>query len=168
MKLMLVQDDPTCVPLTRALEAERRLINDLRQALLRQRAGIAAADTSAIEASAQVISRTLSSLSQARRTREQLVTALAGDASVPLAQLEDALGGTVPPALRDARAALRASATATASEVAINQHVLRRALEAGNAFLQRLFASAANPLPMYSPAPKRPSTPSGVLVNQRA
>jgi hypothetical protein len=158
--------DVTCLHLSRALDAERALIDDLRQALLRQRAGIAADDSGSIEVSAQIISRLLVALADARHRRTQLLTTLTGGRQVPLAQLEAVLGRAIPPVLQESRDAIRGAAEAVAREVSINQHVLRKALEAGDAFLQRLFASSVNPMPVYAPAPA--ATPHGVLINQRA
>jgi hypothetical protein len=154
--------------LTAALQRELRLIEDLRQALLRQRAGVAADDAEAIDTSVQVVGRTLLTLDSARRRRMEIVASLLGTEDAPLTQLERRLGGELPASLMAARAAVERAAAA-AQEVAINQQVLRRALEAGDAFLQQLFASTADPMPAYAPGPRAPEPrPSGLLLNRRA
>src|SRR5919197_4307678 len=119
--------------LTSALVHEHRLIDDLRQALLRQRAGVAADDPEMIEASVHAIGRTLLTLEEARRRRTSLTALVTGQPSVPLAQLEAYLGRALPDALVSAREAVRQAAESTAMELAINQNVLRRAPGAGGA-----------------------------------
>jgi hypothetical protein len=87
-------------------DAEPRLMEDLRQALLRQREAIQHGDNAGLVTSSEVVSRMSASLSGAR----------------PL---------TV-------RAA---AAVAVAGEAAINQRLLRRTLEEGDAYVQQLFAT---------------------------
>jgi hypothetical protein len=162
-------NDPRLGELTGALQQELRLIEDLRQALLRQRAGVAADDPESIDASVQAVARTLLTLDQARRHRAEVAATLLSAEDVALADLERHLGCELPPALAAAREGVRRAAEAAAREVAINQHVLRRALEAGDAFLQQLFASAADPMPVYAPGPKpADARPSGFLLNRTA
>jgi hypothetical protein len=114
----LVTRDPSLVG--RALETERRLIADLRHALLRQRLGVAADDPDTIDVAAQVIGRTLTALGESRRRRSPGRHA-------------------APPVAEDAHEALQRIAAAAARDLADTQHVLRRALEADDAFLQDLF-----------------------------
>lgn len=87
-------------------DAEPRLMEDLRQALLRQREAIERGDSAAVVATSDVVSRRSAALLGAR----------------PL---------TV-------RAA---NAVAVAGEAAINQRLLRRTLEEGDAYVQQLFAT---------------------------
>lgn len=187
--LALVQDDPTtnesathgargahtdlmaegCRRLARALDAERRGIDELRQALGRQRAAVARNDAAALEQTADQVARAVATLGAARRTRGEIMLDLAGDAEAGLPRLERTLGVPVPVELQDARAALLTAARAAAHDVAINQHVLRRAVHAGDLFLQRLFSSMADPMPVYArdaTAPAR-GAPS-LLINRRA
>lgn len=155
--------------LTGALVHELRLIDDLRNALLRQRAAVAADDPEVIESSVQAIGRTLLTLEEARRRRGSLIALVAGNGSIALAELEAHLGFTLPDGFVAARDAVRRAAESTSRELAINQTVLRRALEAGDAFLQQLFSSTADPMPAYAPGP-RTAEPrsSGLLVNRTA
>ena len=151
-----------------SLEQECQLIDNLRQALRRERAGVAADDAEAIEASVHAVSRTLLTIDGARRRRIELVGSLTGTDEVPLAQLERCLRRAVPERLRTAREGLRRGAEAAASDVATNQQVLRRALEAGDAYLQALFASAGDPMSVYSPARGGAVRPGGVLLDRTA
>jgi hypothetical protein len=155
--------------LTAALVHEHRLIEELREALVRQRAGVAADDPAAIEHSVHAIGRTLLTLEEARRRRVSLTALVAGRAGATLADL-DASVETLPAAFTAAREAVRRAAEATARDVAINQTVLRRALEAGDAFLQQLFSSAADPMPVYAPGPRAagPHAGGGLLLNRTA
>jgi hypothetical protein len=155
--------------LTTALVHEHRLIEELREALVRQRAGVAADDPAAIEHSVHAIGRTLLTLEEARRRRVSLTALAAGQPGATLADLDDVME-TLPPAFTAAREAVRRAAEATARDVAINQTVLRRALEAGDAFLQQLFSSTADPMPVYAPGPRlaEPRPCGGLLLNRTA
>jgi hypothetical protein len=155
--------------LTSALVQEHRLIDELREALLRQRAGVAADDPEIIEHSVHAIGRTLLTLEEARRRRTSLTAVIVGRPDAGLTDV-DAVVETPPAAFVAARDAVRRAAEATARDLAINQTVLRRALDAGDAFLQQLFSSAADPMPVYLPGP-RPSEPrpaGGLLLNRTA
>jgi len=136
--------------LTGALVHELGLIDDLRQALMRQRVAVAADDREAIESSVHAIGRTLLTLEEARRRRGALVVLIVGTATIALADLEIQLGFPAPDDFIAAREAVRRAAEATSRGLAINQTILRRALEAGDAFLQQLFSSTAAPAPAYT------------------
>jgi hypothetical protein len=154
--------------LTGALVHEHRLIDELRQALLRQRSGVAADDPELIDGSVHAIARTLLTLEEARRRRASLTAAVTGRPGVALTDLESFVG-VLPESLVAARAAVRRAAEATAHDVAINQTVLRRALEAGDTFLQQLFSSASDPMPVYVPGPRPADVrPSGLFLNRTA
>lgn len=158
-----------CRRLTRALDTERRAIDELRQSLGRQRSAVAGNDAGALEQSADQVARAVTTLGEARRTRGEIMRALTGDADTTFPQLERVIGQALPTALQEARAAVLGAARSAASDVAINQHVLRRAVHAGDLFLQRLFSSMADPMPVYAPhaASSTRATPS-LLINRRA
>jgi len=128
-----------------ALVQEQRLIEELRQALLRQRAGVATGDPERIGGSVYAIARTLLTLEEAHRRRASLTAAVIGRPGVALSDLESFVG-VLPAQLLAAREAVRRAAEATTHDLAINQRVLRRALEAGDAFLQQLFSTHDLPL----------------------
>ena len=124
--------------LANALVQEQRLIEELRQALLRQRAGIVSGDSEVIDGSAYAIARTLLTLEEAGRRRTSLTAAVMGRPGLALSDLESFVG-VLPAPLFEAREAIRRAAEATAYDLAINQRELRRALDAGDAFRQQLF-----------------------------
>jgi hypothetical protein len=132
--------------LTAALAHELRLIDDLRQALMRQRAAVASDDPQAMEASVQAIGRTSLTLEEARWQRGALIALMTGNSTIPLAELEARLGFAMPHDLVATRDAVRRAAEATSRELAVNQTILRRALEDGDAFLQQLFSSTTDPV----------------------
>ena len=126
-----------------ALSEEQSLMEDLDRMLLRQRAGVAADDPEAIEATVQAISRTLLTLDEARRRRTALITLVIGNPGVALEDLQRHLAIPLPAAFMEARERVRRAGEAIAGDLAINQDVLRRGLEADEAFRQRLFSGAA-------------------------
>jgi hypothetical protein len=98
----------------------------------------------------------------AERRRGALLASIAGNSSIALADLEAHVGFPVPDDLVATREAVRHAAEAASRELAINQTILRRALEAGDAFLQQLFSSAAHVMPAHPPQPNdavAPGTP---------
>jgi hypothetical protein len=155
--------------LERALEDEAHLVAELRGVLQRQRAGVAASDYRRVEESVLAMSRIVLTLEEARRHRETITATLADGEVVPLSQLETHLGSPLPEPLSAVRAAVRSAASAAAEDIAINQRVLRRALEAGDAFLQQLFSAASEASPVYLPEQRATEAPrGGVLLNRTA
>lgn len=155
--------------LAQALLQEARLLDDLRAALMEQRAGVAQNDVRVIEESINQMSRTLLTIEEARRHRTTLIAHLSGERVLTLSEVESAL----PPPMRvrvvDARAAARRAATAVAREVAINDHIVRRALDAGEAYIQLLFSTVSGPDPSYMPTKGAGEKASaGMLLNRRA
>ena len=135
--------EPPADPLseiTRLLHRELQLVDELRDALARQRAGIANDDPAALEASVREVGRIAFGLEEARRHRATLVGAIAGDGSFPLARFEERLSGPLPEAFVRARADLREAGQGAANDVIINHAVLRQAVEAGEPMLRQLFA----------------------------
>lgn len=156
--------------LAEALLYEASVIEELRQSLLRQRAGVAADDEEMVEASLQAMGRTLLTLDEAKRRRAALTALLAGGESTPIDRLEGILGGILPREVEEARAMVKRQALLAAQDVAINQHILKRAIEAGETFLQRLFSASGGPAPGYSRGEGQleASPQSGLLLNRMA
>lgn len=125
-----------------ALAEEQALMEDLNRMLLRQRAGVAADDPEVIEASVQAISRARLTLDEARRRRTALITLVIGTSGVALEDLQGHLPDPLPAGFTEASEGIRRAGEAIAGDVAINQVVLRRALEADEAFRQQLFSGA--------------------------
>lgn len=155
--------------LAHALLYEANVIEELRQALLRQRAGVAADDAEMVETSIHAMGRTLLTLEEARRRRGALTSLISGNDPTPIEKLESMFGGVLPAELENARSKVKRAALAAAQDVAINQHILRRALEAGDAFLQRLFSMSADPVASYQRSESTPDAPrAGLILNRTA
>jgi hypothetical protein len=155
--------------LAESMEQEAEVARELREALLRQREGVATLDHAAVDGSVDAIGRVLHTLEQAKRRRIELVSTVTGSPDTALEELEGTLGVPLSAELLKARSRLRRAAQDVAQEVAINRAVLRRAVEAGEAFVQALFSTVSGPAPAYTPS-ERADAPSatGVLVNRRA
>jgi hypothetical protein len=153
-----------------ALMYEANVIEELRQALLRQRAGVAADDADLVESSIHAMGRTLLTLDEAKRRRAALTALIAGGEPTPLDRLESLLGGILPREVEEARTMVKRAALLTAQDIAINQHILKRALEAGDVFLQKLFSMAGEPAPGYvrGERPLEPAPQSGLILNRTA
>lgn len=145
----LMQATQPMEDLAAAVEREAGLTAQLRDALSRQRASVAMDDVAAVLASCDEVSRLLLTLEESRRSRARAMQRLTGDAAGTLTGLEQSAGAPLSARLLDAREALREAAGQTAMEAAVNHTVLRRAVEAGEAFLQALFSTTAEPQSVY-------------------
>ncbi len=161
---------PAFRELAECLEEEARLVEALRDALLQQRAAVAADRPEAIQAGVEEMARILLALAETRRRRSERLADLCGDGATPMDRVADILGVPLPPAVESARLHLRRLASDTAREAAINREVLRRAIEAGDAFIQQLFSGAAPPSTAYGSAEARrgEGPRRGFLLNRRA
>lgn len=154
--------------LARALTRESDAVRELRECLVRQRAGVAADSTEAVQGSCDDIASILVRLDAARRHRTALLDALGDGRGTPtFEQLAAANGGQLPPALDAALRTLKHEAEATAREATVNRKVLERIVASGEAFLQALFTSAVGPDPVYRPG-DRPDDGSGFLLDRKA
>jgi capsid protein len=154
--------------LARALDHESGIVCELRDALIQQRAGVASSEAAAVNASVDAIGRILLTLEEARSHRTGIVAALAGDPRLGLDRLEAALGAPLSARVEEARAGLCRAAGEVAHEVAINRAVLRRAVEAGEAFLQALFSATADPPAVYGSPQRREESGAAVFLNRKA
>jgi hypothetical protein len=151
-----------------ALRHEVDLLENVRAALLEQRAGVASNDAGRIEDGTHRLGRSLLTIEEARRYRSDLTSVLGGGRPLKLNELELVLPQPMPADLSDARAQLRAAANGVAREVAINNLVVHRALDAGEVFIQVLFSTVAEPPAAYDGAVGAvESTRGGVLLNRR-
>lgn len=153
-----------CAPrlgeLTGLLVRERRLVGTLRDALARQRSGVAHDDRAAVEVSMAEIGRSVSALELARRARVRLIGAITGDEAFPLARLEEKVAIPLPEGLLRARARLRDAAQGAAVDAGINHAVLCRAVEAGEGRMPGLFAGTTRATRQR--APGTPGDPLGI------
>ncbi len=154
--------------LTRALEREIETVSELREALLRQRAGVAADSAESVNQSCDDIARLLVAIEAAKRHRTMRIDSLVPEPGVSLDTLERWLGASLPRPLLDARVRLHRAAEATAREAAINRSVLSRTVEAGEAFLQALFSGSAAPEPVYRAGERREEDGAGFLLDRKA
>lgn len=141
-------DDPT-EELADLLERECQLVQDLVEALVRQRAAVAEDDPKEVDLQTDVIGTILLTLSGTRELRSRM---MASGAAHTLDRLEFAYGPTLPLRLTNARADLHRAVESAAVQVAINREVLKRAAEIGDGYLQALFTNASAPAPAYGPA----------------
>ncbi|MEO7042243.1 MAG: flagellar export chaperone FlgN [Gemmatimonadaceae bacterium] len=122
--------------LSEALLGERKLIDDLTEIVLRQRAAIAVDDLQAIDDSVFATHRMLLTLAEARKGRRS-INAMAGcKEETGVKHLEGALGPWMTPALRSAREALQVSAARLSNEIGINRRILREAIANSDSFVR--------------------------------
>jgi hypothetical protein len=141
--------------LTAALERERRLIEELRRAMLAQRDALAGRDGAAVEASIGAANRALLTLHETRRRRAALLLGLVGDSTKPLDELDAHFGHGLPESFVSARREVRLSAAAVAEEVWRNQEVLLSALRERDGLLQALLSGD----PLIPPPPASEKAP---------
>ena len=181
LRLSIVQEKSDAAPATASdasarletlgtiLRREAELAVQLREELLRQRAAVADGDTAAVNRGSEATSRLLLAMDEAKQRRGEIVAALTGDSEVPLDHLEKHIGQPLPTAVESARLTLRQAALDVAREAAINRVVLRRAVEAGEAFLQDLFSGEQTQAPTYGvTTPTSPPPPAGRLLDRTA
>ena len=147
--------------LTNLLHAELALVGELRDALARQRAGVANDDPVALEASADELERVVVRVEGARRRRATLVGAITGDERCSLARFEERVATPLPAGFGRVRAALRDAAHGAAIDLSINRALLRHAADAGEGSLRRLFSSSADSPAICGAGPRAAPPGSG-------
>ena len=122
--------------LSDALLSERKLIDELTDIVLRQRAAIAVDDLQAVDDSVFATHRLLLTLGEARKGRRS-INAMAGcKEDTGVKHLEEALGPWMTDELRDAREALQIAAARLSREIGINRRILREAIANGDSFVR--------------------------------
>lgn len=154
--------------LTRTLTIEAEALEELRETLSTQREAVALHDQPAVERSIHAMGRVMLTLQEVRRQRQALLSLIAEGEHISMVDLESCVKGGVPRDLEAARVKVEMLATATANDLAINHHVLDRVLQAGDAFLQRLFSSTMEPSPSYAPVQEGEERAEALLVNRTA
>ncbi len=165
---MDMQTDEALAGLARVLARETAAVRELRDALVRQREGVAGNAIDAVQGSCDDIARLLVTLDAAKRSRVGMLARLVPDGPGTLEAVAALCGGSLPPALAEASLALRREAAATAREAAVNRAVLQRTVEAGEAFLQALFAGAGDRDSIYHAGEHRDDDGSGFLLDRTA
>jgi hypothetical protein len=154
--------------LAAALGREAELIGGLAGALEAQRAAVASGDVAMLQQKTDALSQALTDLEQARVSRRKTLAGLCGRGEMRLSQLEQVLPVPLHPAVTTARELLVRATKDAAREMTINQTVLRRATEQGQALVERILSRANHEAPAYRPSVDRASRPvrSPVLVNR--
>jgi hypothetical protein len=134
-----------------ALGSERRLIDELIALMRRQRAAVGADDLQTVEESVYAMQRVLCTLGEARKRRRALNVRFGRGEDVALGELENVLGSSFTPRVREVREELQLAAQTLSGEVAINRRVLREALAAGDGYVRALL-SGGTPQPLYNEA----------------
>ncbi len=151
--------------LAAALRTERKLLDDLRGVLLRQRDGVAGNDLQTLDDSVYAAQRVFRTLEQARRKRKILNRLLTDRDDVPLAELEEALGRDATPDVLEARDGLVAAARKLAREVSLNRRIIDQAMRLGDQLI-RAFGGAPEKAPVYGTGPQAESSGGpGAFVN---
>ncbi len=122
--------------LSGALLSERKLIDELTDIVLRQRAAIAVDDLQAVDDSVFATHRLLLTLGEARKGRRS-INAMAGcKEETGVKHLEEALGPWMTAELREAREALQIAASRLSREIGINRRILREAIANSDSFVR--------------------------------
>jgi hypothetical protein len=161
---------PPIQALSRALEVETALLDELVETLLEQRGAVASGDLDRVFGGSDRVTETLLKLDRARTGRRDLMVRVAGEPALPLADLEAKLGRPLPEAAVRARKHLRDAARRAERELAINRAVLRRAQNAGQAHFEALLTWLERETPLYGPSAGKPrgSERRALVVNKVA
>ncbi|MEO8944893.1 MAG: flagellar export chaperone FlgN [Gemmatimonadaceae bacterium] len=122
--------------LTDALVSERKLIDELTEIVLRQRAAVAVDDLQSVDDSVFATHRLLLTLGEARKGRRSLNAMVGCKEETGVKHLEDALGPWMTPSLRTAREELQVAAGRLSREIGINRRILREAIANSDAFVR--------------------------------
>lgn len=154
--------------LTDALSGEKRLIEDLVQAMYKQREAVAADDLQSIDDSVFAVQRILLTLGEARKRRRTLNARLGQPEDLSLRDLLERLGPHVTDALRTARDDLQVAAQRLAREVATNRQLLREALANGEELVRSLAGGTPARIGYGDSKGGQPAAAAAYLVNRRA
>lgn len=172
----LPQSSPSGAPwpalidgLTDALKSEKRLLEDLTTAMVRQREAVAADDLAAIDDSVFAVQRILLTLGEARKRRRTLNARLGQPEDLPIKEILERLAPIVTDALRRARDDLQLAAERLARDVATNRQLLREALSSSEEMVRTL-AGIGGPRVGYGEERGAPAPLShaSYLVNRKA
>ncbi len=150
------------------LRSERRLIDDLRVLMIRQREAVAGDQMQELEDTVFAVQRVMLTLGEARKRRRTLSERLGCDPETTPRYLPDALGSQASREVVDASRDLVESAEALSREVAVNRDVLQRGLSTGEEFVRILTGAAEQKLAGYSERAEGVTAPrDNWLVNRQ-
>jgi len=159
--------NPLIDGLVDTLRSERRLLDDLRGIMVRQRVAVAGDDLQELDDTVFAVQRVLLTLNEARKRRRTLSERLGCDPDTPPRHLADALGLQATETVRGAGHDLEDAARALSREVAVNREVLRRGLAAGEEFV-RILTGAAGQRVGYPEPDGTPALRGTLLINRQA
>lgn len=133
--------------LTDALSAERKLIGELTDVMLRQRSAVGADDLQGVDDSVFATHRLLLTLGEARKRRRGINTLMGWSEDAGVKQLDELLGDAMSPRLRSERDDLQTAARHLSREIEINRRVLREALANNEAFVRVMCGAPAEVAP---------------------
>lgn len=133
--------------LTEAITAERKLIGELTDVMLRQRSAVGADDLQAVDDSVFATHRLLLTLGEARKRRRGINTLLGWQEDAGVKQLDQLLGDAMPARLRVERDELQTAARHLSREIEINRRVLREALANNESFVRAMCGAPAEAAP---------------------
>ena len=120
-----------------ALRTERRLMDELREALGRQRAAVGANDIESIEAGVGDVHRTLLTLDEALKRRRSILALTTGSEDTPLSRVPDIVNDPDGELGRVATE-LTLAAETVARELASTRLLLREVIAEGDQYMRNL------------------------------
>lgn len=156
--------------LANALSAERALINDLIDVMLRQRSAVGADDLQGVDDSVFATHRLLLTLGEARKRRRGINSVLGWREDAGVKQLDELLGAAMPARIRTERDELQAAARRLSREIEINRRILREALANNEAFVRAMRGAPAEATPAGYGAtvPTAYSRPDAIAISRTA
>lgn len=124
--------------LAETLRSEAALLTELSATMQRQRDAVARDDLDGIDESVFATHRVLTTLGETRRRRRLLAELLGEDGDLSLSALERYFRGAPPANVRAATDELSDAARNLQRQVDLNRRVLRRAIEASDAYVRSL------------------------------
>lgn len=153
------------------LRSEAKLLSELSATMKRQRDAVAIDDLDSIDESVFATHRVLTTLGEARRRRRLLAELLGESGDLSLSGLERFFHGAPPESVRAAIEELSEAARTLQRQVDLNRRVLRRAIDASDAYVRSL-CGIPSPGPVgYPDGPRATANggggPGGNIVDRR-
>lgn len=150
------------------LRSERRLLDELRAIMARQRDAVARDDLQAIDDTVFAVQRVLLTLNEARNRRRTLSERLGCDTEAAPHRLADALGHRATEGVRLASCDVEDSARRLSREVATTREVLRKGLATGEEYVRILVGAGDKGVGYPRRADGNLELPAARLVNRQA
>lgn len=148
---------PAAAALADLYRSEARLLTELTRVLERQQEALVADDLDALDDTVFATHRILGTLGEARRQRRAVHVMLSGVEELDSAEIDRLLDGNVPDGLSEARALLRAAASALREQVRASRLQLERAVASGEALIRSVYGGTSTTHPFGTATPE----PSG-------